>query len=179
MSIERQNAIIKSADLRIDRGVFLCLWIFLDYDGAGQGAGGHVLANTERLDEGSGVMFSHLARLMKTLEVESFAALAKTTCRVEAEHSRVHRIGHFMKDKWFEVGPLPQDLIIDGDRQQPTKKQRRLATLGLVNSLHHAASESTHSEVVDNVHAVRDDLAERHGIEWDEEDGYRLKEEGQ
>jgi hypothetical protein len=67
--------------------------IYLDYGGAGQGYGGFHL--------GGPYMNKFVVGVLKALDVERWEDLPGTPCRVEQEHSKIHRIGHYLEDKWF------------------------------------------------------------------------------
>lgn len=91
---EIRNAKIVGTMLGVeDHGCFTCN---LDTrSGAlGQGFGGYVLGGEW------GMQF--LKRLLSTLGVETWEQLVGTHCRIDAEHSKIHRIGHIMEDKWFD-----------------------------------------------------------------------------
>ena len=74
-------------------GSIPCLWIHLDYGGAGQAFGGHGLGGT----------FTHamLYGIINALEAPSWEKLTGMYCRVESGHSKVVRIGHVLKDQWY------------------------------------------------------------------------------
>jgi hypothetical protein len=57
---------------------------------------------------GSAYGMEFISRIISTLEVASWEKLPGTVCRVEHEgwDGKIIRIGHFMKDKWFD----PRDL---------------------------------------------------------------------
>lgn len=88
------NATIERVTLGFDRGTIPCAWVFLDYGGSGQGFGGFCL----------GGPFTHafVFGILETLGVEKWEDLKGVSCRVEQDHGGVHRIGHFLKDKWFD-----------------------------------------------------------------------------
>lgn len=113
MSTEIKNAVIESTMLGWeDHGILTC-YINLDYGGSGQAFGGYALdqpvfgkeeSRTSRQFKGRygtayGMQF--VAEVMKALGVDSWEKLKGLHCRVEAEHIKVHRIGHFLKDQWF------------------------------------------------------------------------------
>ena len=91
---EIKNAKIESTFLGYeDHGIFTC-FIHLDYGGTSQQFGGYSI----------GVKF--LIAVLKTLEVESWENLKGQHIRVEATHDKVHKIGHLLKDKWFDPKEL-------------------------------------------------------------------------
>lgn len=103
MNIEIKNAVIESVSLSSgDRG-FLDCWLNLDYGGSGQGFGGYALYlpkswTHHRLESVAG---HFLFRVMEVAGVDNWDALKGRTIRVKCEHSKVHAIGHIIKDDWF------------------------------------------------------------------------------
>ncbi len=83
----------------------MTVWVNLDYGGSGQGFGGYALDTydkkvKDRVPHISLAVF--ITRCMQVLEVDEWAKLVGESCRVDADHSKVHRIGHFLKDQWFD-----------------------------------------------------------------------------
>lgn len=99
-----KNAVITSTQLgHEDHGILTC-FLNLDYGGVGQGFGGYGLdrycKETERrLGTAYGLAF--IMRILDVLEVANWENLTGEHCRVDAEHSKIHGIGHILKDKWF------------------------------------------------------------------------------
>lgn len=97
---EIKNALIKSAQLSTaDHGI-LSGWLHLDYGGSGQGFGGYVLS-TPRLS-GANYCGHFIWRCLEIAGVEEWSCLPGRTIRVRADYSKVHAIGHILKDDWFE-----------------------------------------------------------------------------
>ena len=120
MKDEIVNARITSTQLgREDHGIFTA-WLMLDYGGSGQGFGGYALdgkpperrAGSERPGTAFGCEF--IIRLLRTLDVERWEKLPGTVCRVECSDGRVKRIGHFLKDQWFDPEALASMMCRDG-----------------------------------------------------------------
>lgn len=101
---EIKNAIIESAVIDTgDRGL-LTAWLFLDYGGSGQGFGGYALYLPKDYKHftNTGDFAGHfLFRCMQIAGVEKWSDLKGKTVRVKCEHSKVHAIGHIVKDDWF------------------------------------------------------------------------------
>lgn len=104
-NIERRNAIITGVMLGYeDHGIFTCM-IGLDYNGAGQSFGGYCLdkwSEKEKRRIGTAYGLDWIIQLLKTLDVSTMKKLEGIPVRVEASLDKVHRIGHFLKDQWFD-----------------------------------------------------------------------------
>lgn len=114
---EIRNALIESTMLGWeDHGILTC-WLTLDYSGAGQGFGGWGLDEPKfendnrngkflgRFGTNFGMQF--VASIMKAVGAESWEKLKGMHCRVDiGEDGRIARIGHFLKDQWFDPKEL-------------------------------------------------------------------------
>lgn len=104
MVIEVRNAIIKSATLNDGGRGLLTAWLDLDYGGVGQGFGGYALYLPKCFDHHK--LLSHAGhfvwRCMEIADVTSWDKMVGKTIRVKAEHSKVHAIGHIVKEDWFD-----------------------------------------------------------------------------
>ena len=102
-NIEAKNAVIKDARITTDNG-FLDCWLDLDYGGTGQGFGGYTLylpKSWRHHDQNSPYAGHFIWRVMEVAGVSEWSDLPGKTIRVRAEHSKVHAIGHIVKDDWF------------------------------------------------------------------------------
>lgn len=84
-------------------------WLHCEWDGGGQGFGGYVFdeydANKKRrVGVAWGMEF--LCRVLDVLEVDSWEKLPGTPCRIVSDHCKIHKIGHYLKDKWFDPNDL-------------------------------------------------------------------------
>ena len=95
-----QNARISSASLRVDRGFAITIWIFVQIEGGGQGFGGYLLSHMDR--DPSPHLAAWITGLFKLFEVETLEALKGEPCRVDADFGRIYRIGHLLRDDWFD-----------------------------------------------------------------------------
>lgn len=77
----------------------------LDYGGAGQGFGGHVLyLPKEYTNHTVSINFAghFIFRCMQIAGVTSWEKIKGKAVRVKCEQSAVHAIGHIVKDDWFD-----------------------------------------------------------------------------
>ncbi len=102
--IEKHNAIITSAEISNDDHGLLSAWLHLDYGGSGQGFGGYALylpkdfshSNNQKNYAGHFIW-----RCLEVADVGKWSQLKGKTIRVKCEHSKIHAIGHIVKDDWF------------------------------------------------------------------------------
>jgi hypothetical protein len=111
--VDVRKAIIESASLTTaDRG-FLDAWLSLDYGGSGQGFGRYCLYLPKSFTHHKIESFAghFIFRVLEIAGVTDWAKLPGKTIRVRCEHSKVHAIGHIVKDDWFnpseEFGRAP------------------------------------------------------------------------
>lgn len=101
--IEIKNAVIDSAWFDTERG--LTAFIGLDYGDCGhQSFGGYLLYAPKgwKAHESTGNYAGHfIYRCLQIAGVEDWQKMIGKTIRVKAEHSKVHAIGHIVKDDWF------------------------------------------------------------------------------
>jgi hypothetical protein len=113
--METRNARVENTMLgNEDHGVMV-FYLHLDYGGTGQSFGGVVLdspVNEGGIRSRIGTAFGLTAimRVLEVLGVGKWEALPGTHCRVVADHSRVSRIGHILKDKWLDLTELAEEM---------------------------------------------------------------------
>ena len=105
--IEIKNAKIASTMLGVeDHGILTC-WLYLEYDGGGQGFGGYSLDTPDKARThefrrvGCAWGMEFINRILAVVGVEKWEQLPGKHIRVKAEHSKVHAIGNIIKDNWF------------------------------------------------------------------------------
>ena len=111
MTPKIENCRIKSTMLGVeDHGIFTCM-LHLEGDGWGCGFGGYGLdmwsdADKRRIGTAYGMEF--IKKILDTLELERWEQLPGTLIRAENEGigGKVVRIGHYMRDKWFDPREL-------------------------------------------------------------------------
>lgn len=105
-AVEIKNAVIKSATITNDDHGLLSAWVHLDFGGSGQGFGGYVLYLpkdfTHHAPSGPNYAGHFIWRVMQVAGVSEWSQLAGKTVRARQEHSKVHAIGHIVKDDWFD-----------------------------------------------------------------------------
>jgi hypothetical protein len=105
MDKEIKNAKITGTMLGVEDHSILTCWLYLDYGGMGQGFGGYALDTYDKVKGrrvGTAFGMEFIRRIMEVVEVEKWEDLTGQYCRVFADHSRVYKIGHIIKDQWFD-----------------------------------------------------------------------------
>lgn len=110
------NAKVKSTHLGMeDHGIFTAM-IHLEWDHAGQGFGGYMLDTYNKEKDkrvGTEYGMEFIRRLLETLELEKWEDLPGTFVRIEQTHTKILRIGHLLKDKWFDPDVLGKEYYPD------------------------------------------------------------------
>lgn len=101
--METKNAVIESVSLTTSDHGLLSAWLYLDYGGSCQGFGGYSLYLPKSFTHHSinSPAGHFIFRCMEVAGVEEWSKLPGKTVRVKCEHSKVHAIGHIVKDDWF------------------------------------------------------------------------------
>lgn len=105
-----ENAKIESTMLGFNEmGIFTC-HLDLNYEGYGQGFGSHVLAaKNESKDTSIPINYgaNYIKKLLEAVGVEKWENLKGKYVRVDHSWNKIYRIGHIIKDKWFD----PEDFF--------------------------------------------------------------------
>lgn len=99
------NAVITGASIEIEDHGFLTIWLTLDYGGSGQGFGGYALFSQRAYDAKEKYPYAAdwLWQVMQVAGVEKWDKLPGKTIRVVREDwGKVHKIGHIIKDIWWD-----------------------------------------------------------------------------
>jgi hypothetical protein len=105
-----ENGRITTADIQFSRGFILDCWIFLEFDGSGQGFGGYVLGGNPfdtvkaaRHEDQANIAADFIGGVMAIADVEKFSALPGKVVRVERDkpYGTIVAIGHPFKDRWY------------------------------------------------------------------------------
>jgi hypothetical protein len=115
MAQTTENAVIKSVDVFIEDHGILTMYLNIEGEGWGCGAGGYALDSYNKaLDKriGSSLLAAALLELFRVFEVSHLNKLVGLPCRVETEGlgGGIIRLGHFTKNKWFSWKKLAEDL---------------------------------------------------------------------
>jgi hypothetical protein len=95
MKRETRNARIRRTTLGYeDHGILTC-YLHMEWSGGGQGFGGYAMKG------GNGYGANFIDRILKTVGVEAWEDLPGKHIRIDHEHTKIHRIGHIIEDKWF------------------------------------------------------------------------------
>lgn len=109
MSREIRNAKIRSVNLGFeDHGILTC-WLNLDYgDGGAQGFGGYGFSHRPKDKHiGAPDLAGYILGILTTLGVDLWEKLPGTVIRADSDHGKVYRIGHALKNRWFD----PQSIL--------------------------------------------------------------------
>lgn len=126
--IETRNAVIESATINNDDHGLLSAWLHLDYGGTGQGFGGYALYLPKQFKHhtltGPNFAGHFIWRVMEIGGVSKWSQLSGKTIRVKAERSRVHEIGHIVKDDWFNPSEDFKRMEVNEKEKAPHSKEK-------------------------------------------------------
>jgi hypothetical protein len=114
--VTERNAKITRTMLGTEDHGIMTFFLHLEYDGGGQGFGGYGMDEPVKDENGKflrrrGTAFGcdAILRVLETLEIENWEDLPGTPCRARAEHTKVHAIGHYLKEKWLSLEELAKE----------------------------------------------------------------------
>jgi hypothetical protein len=100
--MSERNARIARTFLGVEDHGILTFWIYLEYDGAGQGFGGYRLDGTSSVVSGD-YCARTIRGILDALDVKAWEELPGTPVRAfVSDDNRVRRIGRFLKETWFD-----------------------------------------------------------------------------
>jgi hypothetical protein len=94
------NAMIESADIVAERGIFVCPRLAFDYGGAGQSYGGRMASNIEN-DNPRPYMDAYITGIFRVFKVEAWSDLKGKPARVQIKDGLIVAVGHYLEDRWF------------------------------------------------------------------------------
>jgi len=107
--LEIKNAVITKTRLGYQaQGIMTC-YLDLSFGSAMQSFGGFALdVYDKKLGERLGAAYGmdFIQAILKTLEIERWENLEGEQIRVKADFHKIHSIGHFIKDQWFNPSEL-------------------------------------------------------------------------
>jgi len=110
-----KNAVIDGTMLGVEDHGLLTFYIYLDYGGCGQGFGGYALDEPLKVDgrfvrrRGTAFGTEAIMRLLKVVGVSKWEDLKGKAVRADAEQSKIHRLGHYLKDEWIDLKALSEE----------------------------------------------------------------------
>lgn len=138
--VETKNAIIQSADLDTGRGGMLTPSITFDYGGTCQGFGGYALYldnsfNLHQLNTPAG---HFIYRMMQVAGVEKWSDLPGRTVRVRSSFSKIHAIGHIVKDEWL----CPEKDFSEARAENVERRHANILAIGKAEKAYRDALET-------------------------------------
>jgi len=112
-----QNAIVREANIDMERDTFLTVWLRVDHSDGSQGFGGWTLGGAvsdekESLNHDSRVVVARhhkqpnrcaefISQCMRICGVSTWKHCIGKPIRVRIEDGKITGIGHFLKEEWF------------------------------------------------------------------------------
>lgn len=107
--METRNAKIRGAEIFVEDHGILTACIYLEYGVGVQGFGGYPFGGAkDPIESTFGIEF--IRRVLDIVGVDKWSKLAGCPVRAEADRGKVHRIGHFLEDRWFDPSELAKEL---------------------------------------------------------------------
>lgn len=84
-----------------DHGIFT-FFLYLDYGGSAQGAGGWGLSHTPKDKVIASPMLGRLIiKILQTMRVDTWEQLRGLHIRADHDNGKVHGIAHYLEDNWL------------------------------------------------------------------------------
>lgn len=102
---EIKNAVIEKAILTTESRGCLESWVYVKYQGGGQGFGGYALhlpKDWTHADPASQFAGHWIMRVMEVAGVTSWDQLPGKCIQVDASWNKIRRIGHIIEPIWFD-----------------------------------------------------------------------------
>jgi hypothetical protein len=96
-----KNALISDVRIMLDNRAVLTAYLWLDYDGSGEGFGYFGLSNIKKDFHDLNYAGYFIHRVLETVGVTEWEKLKGNAIRVDTELDCVKAIGHIIKDEWF------------------------------------------------------------------------------
>lgn len=100
-----ENAKIVRTSLGVEDHGIMTAYLHMEFACGGQAFGGYALDQynkTCKSRHGSDFGMEFVKQVLSVLEVTDWEKLPGTFCRIERENGLIVRIGHFMKENWFD-----------------------------------------------------------------------------
>lgn len=114
--MEVRNAAITSTMLGIEDHGIMSFYLYLDYGGSGQGAGGWSLdtpvkiGNTFLRRVGTAEGLSLIMKILDVVGVGKWEDLKGKHIRVKQDHTAVHAIGNIIKNEWLDFSQFFEEI---------------------------------------------------------------------
>ena len=114
--MEMRNAVITSTMLGIENHGIMSFYLYLDYGGSGQRAGGWNLdtpvkiGNTFLRRVGTAEGLSLIMKILDVVGVGKWEDLKGKHIRVKQDHTAVHAIGNIIKNEWLDFSQFFEEI---------------------------------------------------------------------
>ncbi len=114
--MEVRNAVITSTMLGIEDHGIMSFYLYLDYGGSGQEAGGWSLdtpvkiGNTFLRRVGTAEGLSLIMKILDVVGVGKWEDLKGKHIRVKQDHTAVHAIGNIIKNEWLDFSQFFEEI---------------------------------------------------------------------
>ena len=106
--MEERNAVIEGTMLGLEDHGIMSFYLYVDYGGSRQGAGGYALDSPVKDSEGhflrregTALGMALIVRILEVVGVDKWEDLKGKSIRVRADDSKVYEVGHLLKDNWL------------------------------------------------------------------------------